>query len=410
LPTLRSTLARAGYLTRRLVDVAQDVIITEDDCGTKSFKRVTKEVISGFEIPLSKNIRGRVLSKDIVLADGTTLFKRGHMITRDEALDIEAKGVTEVFIRTPMVCKTVYGLCRQCYGLDLGRNHIVDKGESVGIVAAQAIGEPGTQLTLRTFHAGGLAGVDITAGLPRVEEIFECRTIKNPAVVAKYSGTIIDIKENGSEKIISVMSEKSETSKESLDYAVNARRVPIVKVGQDIQKGDLLTDGSANISEVYLYGGKESAEDYIIREISKVYELQGASIARKHLEIIIRQMFSRRKIKDAGDTSFSPGEIVEMTELLEENGAMKAQGLREAKGDLIILGITPTSLNAKSWISAASFQNTNRVLIANAVKGGVDNLRGLKENVTVGRLIPAGTGFRDRRALDVNTDANREQD
>ena len=402
--------ARAGYLTRRLVDVAQDVIITEDDCGTKSFKRVTKEVISGFEIPLSKNIRGRVLSKDIVLADGTTLFKRGHMITRDEALDIEAKGVTEVFIRTPMVCKTVYGLCRQCYGLDLGRNHIVDKGESVGIVAAQAIGEPGTQLTLRTFHAGGLAGVDITAGLPRVEEIFECRTIKNPAVVAKYSGTIIDIKENGSEKIISVMSEKSETSKESLDYAVNARRVPIVKVGQDIQKGDLLTDGSANISEVYLYGGKESAEDYIIREISKVYELQGASIARKHLEIIIRQMFSRRKIKDAGDTSFSPGEIVEMTELLEENGAMKAQGLREAKGDLIILGITPTSLNAKSWISAASFQNTNRVLIANAVKGGVDNLRGLKENVTVGRLIPAGTGFRDRRALDVNTDANREQD
>jgi DNA-directed RNA polymerase subunit beta' len=401
--------ARAGYLTRRLVDVAQDVIITEDDCGTKSYKCVTKEVISGFEIPLSKNIRGRVLAKDIVV-DGTTLFKRGHMVTRDEALEIEAKGVTEVFIRTPMVCKTVYGLCRQCYGLDLGRNHLVDKGESVGIVAAQAIGEPGTQLTLRTFHAGGLAGVDITAGLPRVEEIFECRTIKNPAVVAKYSGTILEIKENGSEKIISVMSEKTESSQESLDYAVNARRVPIVKVGQEIKKGDLLTDGSANIGDVYLYGGKEAAEDYIIREISKVYELQGASIARKHLEIIIRQMFSRRKIKDAGDTSFSPGEIVEMTELLEENGAMKAQGLREAKGDLIILGITPTSLNAKSWISAASFQNTNRVLIANAVKGGVDNLRGLKENVTVGRLIPAGTGFHNRRALDVNIDANREQD
>jgi DNA-directed RNA polymerase subunit beta' len=175
-------------------------------------------------------------------------------------------------------------------------------------------------------------------------------------------------------------------------------------------KGDLLTDGSANIGEVYQYGGKEAAEDYIIREISKVYELQGASIARKHLEIIVRQMFSRRKIKDAGDTSFSPGEVVEQTELLEENGAMKAQGLREAKGELIILGITPTSLNAKSWISAASFQNTNRVLIANAVKGGTDNLRGLKENVTVGRLIPAGTGFRDRRALEVNKDINREQD
>ncbi len=402
--------ARAGYLTRRLVDVAQDVIVTEDDCGTKSSKRVTKEVISGFEIPISKNIRGRVLAKEIALPDGTTMFKRGHMITRDEALEVEARGATEVFIRTPMLCKTVYGICRQCYGLDLGRNHIVDKGESVGIIAAQAIGEPGTQLTLRTFHAGGLAGVDITQGLPRVEEIFECREVKNPAVVAKYSGTVSEIKENGAEKIISVMSDKSESSKESVDYVVNARRVSIVKVGQDVQKGELLTDGSANIKDVYVYGGKEMAEDYIIREISKVYELQGASIARKHLEIIIRQMFSRRKIKEAGDSSFSPGETVEMTELLEENGQMKAQGLREAKGDLIILGITQTALNAKSWISAASFQNTNRVLINNAVKGGVDNLRGLKENVTVGRLIPAGTGFKDRRALNVNIDANREQD
>ncbi|HWC57985.1 MAG TPA: DNA-directed RNA polymerase subunit beta' [Candidatus Paceibacterota bacterium] len=403
--------ARAGYLTRRLVDVAQDVIITEEDCGTKAAKRMTKEVISGFEIPLSKNIRGRILAKEIVLPDGTKLFKRGHLITREEALMIEEKGATEVFVRTPMVCKTVYGVCQQCYGLDLGRNHLVNLGESVGIVAAQAIGEPGTQLTLRTFHAGGLAGVDITSGLPRVEEIFECRSIKNPAVVAKYNGTVTEIKENaGGEKVISVLSDKAETVKESTDYVVNARRVPIVKVGQVVQKGELLTDGSAHIHDVYLYGGREMAEDYIIREISKVYELQGASIARKHLEIIIRQMFSRRKIKEAGDTSFSPGEVVEMTELLEENGLMKAHGLREAKAELIILGITQTALHAKSWISAASFQNTNRVLITNAVKGGVDTLRGLKENVTVGRLIPAGTGFKDRHALAVNVDANREQD
>ena len=400
--------ARAGYLTRRLVDVAQDVIVTEDDCGTKASKRMTKEVISGFEIPLSKNIRGRVLAKEITLPDGSTMFKRGHLVTRDEALEVEARGATEVFVRTPMVCKTVYGICRQCYGLDLGRNHLVDKGESVGIIAAQAIGEPGTQLTLRTFHAGGLAGIDITAGLPRVEEIFECRLIKNPATVAKYSGTVSDI--NETDRTITVLSEKSETAKDSVTYQMNPRRIPIVKVGQDVVKGELITDGSANIEEVYQYGGKEMAEDYIIREISKVYELQGASIARKHLEIIVRQMFSRRKIKDAGDSSFSPGEIVEMAELLEENGRMKAQGLREAKGELLILGITTTALNAKSWISAASFQNTNRVLINNAVKGGVDKLRGLKENVTVGRLIPAGTGFRDRRALDVNIDANREQD
>lgn len=401
--------ARAGYLTRRLVDVAQDVVITGEDCGTKASKVMTKEMISGLEIPLAKNIRGRVLAKDIVTPDGTTLFKKGHLIGKNDATAIEAVGVTEVHVRTPMTCKTVYGICRQCYGLDLGRNHLVNRGESVGIIAAQAIGEPGTQLTLRTFHAGGIAGIDITTGLPRVEEIFECRNIKNPAIVAKYSGTVSEIKENGTEKTIVVLSEKSETKKDSIEYVVPPRRVPIVKVGQEITKGELLTDGSANIDDVYDYGGREAAEDYIIREISKVYELQGASIARKHLEIIVRQMFSRRKIKEAGDTSFSPGETVEYTEFLEENDRMKAMGLREAKAELIILGITQTALHAKSWISAASFQNTNRVLIQNAVKGGLDTLRGLKENVTVGRLIPAGTGFRDRAALTVNTIKREEE-
>jgi DNA-directed RNA polymerase subunit beta' len=257
-------------------------------------------------------------------------------------------------------------------------------------------------LTLRTFHAGGLAGVDITQGLPRVEEVFECRTVKNPASVAKFAGTVLEIKEDGADKTIVVLSEKEEGKKESIAYPVGPRRVPIVKVGQEILGGDLLTDGSANVDEVYEYGNREAAEDYIIREIIKVYELQGASIARKHLEIIVRQMFSRRKIKDAGDTSFSPGEVIEATELMEENFKMRDRNLKEAKGALMILGITQTALNAKSWISAASFQNTNRVLIANAVKGGTDTLRGLKENVTVGRLIPAGTGFRERSALDIN--------
>lgn len=399
--------ARAGYLTRRLVDVAQDVIITEEDCGTKTFKTVSKEIISGFEIPLSKNIRGRVLAKEVIDSNGAVLFKKGHMVTRDDSVVIEKAGVTEVAIRTPMSCKTVYGICRTCYGLDLGRNKMVEKGESVGIVAAQAIGEPGTQLTLRTFHAGGVAGVDITAGLPRVEEIFECRQIKNPAVVAKYSGTVIDIKDNNGEKVLTVLSEKEE-AKESVEYIINPKRVVIVKKGQDVIKGEILTDGSANIDEVYDYGGREMAEDYIIREISKVYELQGASIARKHLEIIIRQMFSRRKIKEAGDTPFSPGEVVEMTELLDENAKMKSEGLREAKGELMILGITQTALNAKSWISAASFQNTNRVLISNAVKGGIDKLRGLKENVTVGRLIPAGTGFREN-SLALKSNNSKEE-
>jgi DNA-directed RNA polymerase subunit beta' len=401
--------ARAGYLTRRLVDVAQDVIITEDDCGTKLAKRVTKEVISGLEIPLAKNIRGRIIAKDIVLADGSTLFKKGHLISKDDATAVEQQGITEVYVRTPMTCKTVYGICRTCYGLDLGRGHMIEKGEAVGIVAAQAIGEPGTQLTLRTFHAGGVAGVDITAGLPRVEEIFECRTIKNPALVNKYAGTVAEIKVEGTDKIITVLSSSKEAKKESVDYLVNPRRVVIAKVGQEVAAGELLTDGSANIDEVYEFGGREMAEDYIIREISKVYELQGASIARKHLEIIVRQMFSRRKIKDAGDTAFSIGDVVEVTDLIEENAKMREMDVREAKADLIILGITQTALFAKSWISAASFQNTNRVLINNAIKGGTDTLRGLKENVTVGRLIPAGTGFRDRAMLKVNDIRNHEE-
>lgn len=401
--------ARAGYLTRRLVDVAQDVIITEEDCGTKLAKRVTKEVISGLEIPLAKNIRGRILAKDIALADGSTLFKKGHLVSKDDATLVEQKGVEEVYVRTPMTCKTVYGICRMCYGLDLGRGHMIERGEAVGIVAAQAIGEPGTQLTLRTFHAGGVAGVDITAGLPRVEEIFECRTIKNPALVNKYAGTVSEIKQEGTDKIISILSSESTAKKESVDYVVNPRRVAIVKVGQEVVGGELLTDGSANIDEVYEFGSREMAEDYIIREISKVYELQGASIARKHLEIIVRQMFSRRKVKDAGDTAFSIGDVIEVTDLIEENAKMRDMNLREAKADLIILGITQTALFAKSWISAASFQNTNRVLINNAIKGGTDTLRGLKENVTVGRLIPAGTGFRDRAMLKVNDIRNHEE-
>ncbi|MEK7228327.1 MAG: DNA-directed RNA polymerase subunit beta' [Patescibacteria group bacterium] len=401
--------ARAGYLTRRLVDVAQDVIITEDDCGTKLSKRVVKEVISGLEIPLAKTIRGRILAKDIELPDGTTLFKKGHLVSKDDATTVEQKGVTEVFVRTPMTCKTVYGICRMCYGLDLGRGHMIEKGEAVGIVAAQAIGEPGTQLTLRTFHAGGVASVDITAGLPRVEEIFECRTIKNPALVNKYAGTVSEIRQGEGEKIIVVLSSDKTAKKESVEYVLNPRRVAIVKVGQEVAGGELLTDGSANIEEVYEFGSREMAEDYIIREISKVYELQGALIARKHLEIIVRQMFSRRKIKDAGDTAFSIGDVVEVTDLIEENAKMRDMDVREAKADLIILGITQTALFAKSWISAASFQNTNRVLINNAIKGGTDTLRGLKENVTVGRLIPAGTGFKDRVVLRVNDIRNHEE-
>jgi len=397
--------AKAGYLTRRLVDVAQDVVITEEDCGTKEGKIVTRENISGIEIPLSKNIRGRVLAGDLKDKNGKVIYKKGFLVTKEEAYNIEGAGFTEVFVRSPLTCHTVHGLCVNCYGLDLGRNRLVELGEAVGIIAAQAIGEPGTQLTLRTFHAGGVAGTDITTGLPRVEEIFERRIPKNPAIISETDGEVIEIRaKDGKEKVIKVLSDTkvdglahrstTEGKSNEIEYTVAFRRVPLVKTGDRVSKGDLLTDGSADIAEIFKFGTKELVEEYIIREINKVYELQSASIGRKHTEIIVRQMFSRRKIKDAGETNFSIGDIVENTAFIEENKRVAELGAKEAKAETVVLGITEVSLRTKSWLSAASFQNTNRVLIENAIKGGVDSLRGLKENVIIGRLIPAGTGFK----------------
>ena len=390
--------AKAGYLTRRLVDVAQDVVVTEEDCGTKEGKMVSHENISGIEISLAKNINGRVLAEDLKDKDGNVVYKRGFLVTKEEAANIEGAGFKEVFVRSPLTCKTVHGLCQKCYGLDLGRNHLVDLGEAVGIIAAQAIGEPGTQLTLRTFHAGGVAGTDITTGLPRIEEIFERRIPKNPAIVSETDGEILEIKDkDGKEKIIKVLSDSKVDGKSNeIEYLVAFNRIPIVKAGDKIKKGEILTNGSADIAEIFKFGGKELVEEYIIKEINKVYELQSASISRKHTEIIIRQMFSRRRVKDSGETNFSNGDIVENTAFIEENNRVGKIDKKEAKAETIVLGITEVSLRTKSWLSAASFQNTNRVLIENAVKGGVDNLRGLKENVIIGRLIPAGTGFKNR--------------
>ncbi|MEI7709294.1 MAG: DNA-directed RNA polymerase subunit beta' [bacterium] len=397
--------AKAGYLTRRLVDVSQDVVITEVDCGTKEGRIVTREDISGIEIPLSKNIRGRVLAGDLKDKDGNVVYKKGFLVTKEEAYNIEGAGFTEVFVRSPLTCRTVHGLCVNCYGLDLGRNRLVNLGEAVGIIAAQAIGEPGTQLTLRTFHAGGVAGTDITTGLPRVEEIFERRIPKNPAVVSETDGEVVSITaKDGKEKIIKVLSDidpEKINTKNEIEYTVAFHRIPTVKAGDKVKKGDLLTDGSADIASLFEFGGKELVEKYIIREINKVYELQSASISRKHTEIIIRQMFSRRKIKDAGETNFSIGDIVENTAFIEENARVAAISGKESKAEIVVLGITEVSLRTKSWLSAASFQNTNRVLIENAIKGGVDSLRGLKENVIIGRLIPAGTGFKSKVKVEV---------
>jgi DNA-directed RNA polymerase subunit beta' len=387
--------AKAGYLTRKLVDVAQDVVVTEEDCGSKEGKMVSKEIISGTEIPFSKNIRGRVLAADIKDVDGKVLYKKGFLVTKEEADKMQALGIEQALVRTPLLCKTLHGVCQMCYGLDLGRNHLVKQGESVGIIAAQAIGEPGTQLTLRTFHAGGVAGEDITQGLPRVEEIFENRTPKIPALVSKTNGEVLEVRVNGKEQIIKVLSDsKSDGKTNEVEYIVPNRRSPRVKAGEKVVAGQLLTDGSADVDEIFKYGGKEMASEYIIREINKVYELQGASISRKHIELIIRQMFSRVRVKESGSTPLPPGELVEYIEFVNENTRAEKEGGEPAKGETVLRGITDVALTTKSWLSAASFQNTNRVLINNAIRGGKDALRGLKENVIIGRLIPAGTGFR----------------
>jgi DNA-directed RNA polymerase subunit beta' len=391
--------AKAGYLTRRLFDVAQDVVVTEEDCGSKEGIPVRRKTASGMEIPLAKAIRGRFLAED-VMHDGKTLFKKGELITKQIARAIDEKELPEVIVRSPLNCRTHHGVCVKCYGTDLGKNEIIGLGEAVGTVAAQAIGEPGTQLTMRTFHAGGTASVggDITSGLPRVEEVFEKRKPKNPAIVSPVSGTVTDIETTTKEKVVTILPDLEDKKKgakavAAIELSAHIHRTLLVKVGDKVEKGQFLSDGSADLGELYKYAGKSKTQDYIISEISKLYELQGESVSRKHIELIVRQMFSRLKVKTPGGTSLAKGGVVDEWQLEEQNETAKSAGLEEAKALAVIMGITETSLSRKSFLSAASFQHTTRVLINAATRGTIDKLKGLKENVILGRLIPAGTGF-----------------
>ena len=393
--------ARAGYLTRRLFDVAQDSIVTEQDCGTKLGTAISRISASGVRIDFGEAVRGRTLSADVVV-DGETLFKKGHYILSADAVKIaEAVSVENVTVRSPMTCETRYGICATCYGMDNTTQQPIDLGEAVGTVAAQAIGEPGTQLTMRTFHAGGTASVggDITQGLPRIEEILEKRSPKNPAVVSKTDGMVVEIREEGRERVLVVAPEAGQGKKNgaAIEYTAPHPRMPFVKAGDAVVRGQLLTDGSADLDDLFEYAGRAAVQEYIIAETSKIYELQGASVSRKHLEVIVRQMFSRAKITDTGDSDYSVGDVVEQWEYTESVKAMEAENKIAPKAREMVLGIKESALSRRSFLSAASFEQTTKILINAALKGSVDTLRGLKENVILGRLIPAGTGFNGSR-------------
>ncbi|MBI4135993.1 MAG: DNA-directed RNA polymerase subunit beta' [Candidatus Vogelbacteria bacterium] len=379
--------AKAGYLTQRLVNVAQEVIITEADCGDKRGKKLTRANISSFDSGLTNIIRSRVLAADI-----KGLFKKGQLLSNFEARQIEAAGVEAVTVRSVLTCQSVRGVCQSCYGVDPGRGTLVQIGEAVGIVAAQAIGEPGTQLTMRTKHSGGVdVGGDIVGGLPRVEEIFERRLPKHPAAVSAAAGVVTEVRQTDKENIIAVI---PDTKKEAIEYKFSLFRTAMVKTGDRVAAGQLLTDGPVDLLELFRYGGKDATEEYIISEINNIYELQGASITRKHIEVIIRQMFSRWRIKEPGGTPFEIGEIVEQSDLAEANQEAVKRNLDRAAAEIMLLGISEVSLTASSFLAAVSFQQTAKMLIKTALRGGLDRLRGLKENVIVGRLIPAGTGLK----------------
>ncbi len=388
--------AVAGYLTRRLVDVAQDVVVSEVDCGENEGVEIRRADLKEVGMALSQQVFGRTLAEDI--KDPKTkkvLFKRGHLLSVEEAESLDATEVPSLVLRSPILCKTIRGVCQMCYGYDLGSNMAVKMGEAVGIVAAQAIGEPGTQLTMKTFHLGGVAGAsgDITLGLPRVEEVFEVRIPKNKAIISELDGTVIDVQERDREKVITVLGKNKKGEEESIEYVVPFGRIIVTKKGNEVTFGTPLSDGPIDINELFTIAGPHSVRTYILNEVSKVYTLQGATINNKHIEVMIRQMLSRLRIKDAGDTSFVLGEVVDRSTVDEENNRVIAEGGAPAKGVQLLMGITKVALTTSSFLSAASFMETGKVLIRASLEGRKDRLLGLKENVIVGHLIPAGTGF-----------------
>ena len=385
--------ADSGYMTRRLVDVAQDIIVREDDCGTIQGVVVSafKDEKDGIIEPLYDRILGRYTNKKVVNPETKeVIIEKGELITEQIAEKIIKTGIEEVEIRNVLTCKTEHGVCRKCYGRNLATGNIVEIGEAVGTMGAQSIGEPGTQLTMRTFHTGGVAGSDITQGLPRVEELFEARTPKGKALISEINGTVSKIEES-SGKFKIYIKNANEIREHVTVYGAKLR----VEKGDKVQAGDRLTEGNIYPKELLAVTDPNTVQQYILKEVQKVYRSQGVDINDKHVEIIARRMISQIRIMDAGDTLFLPSTTVSIREFTEGNKEVILQGKKPAIGQPILLGITKSSLQTDSFLASASFQETTRILTEASVKGRVDNLHGLKENVIIGKLIPAGTGAKE---------------
>ena len=403
--------ADSGYLTRRMVDVSQELIVRETDC-CENRDEISGMYVKGFmdgkeEIEnLQERITGRFSCETITNKDGEVLVKANHMITPRRAARIMSEGVNanggpieEVKIRTILTCKCKVGVCAKCYGANMATGEAVQVGESVGIIAAQSIGEPGTQLTMRTFHSGGVAGGDITQGLPRVEELFEARKPKGLAIITEIPGVAVINDTKKKREIIVTNPDNGDSKTYLIPYG---SRIKIVD-GQVLEAGDELTEGSVNPHDILRIKGVRAVQDYMLREVQRVYRLQGVEISDKHIEVLVRQMLKKIRIEENGDTEFLPGTLVDVLEFEEVNEKLEKEGKTPAEGKQIMLGITKASLATDSFLSAASFQETTKVLTEAAIKGKVDHLVGLKENVIIGKLIPAGTGLKRYRDIQLDT-------
>ncbi len=398
--------ADSGYLTRRMVDISQDVIVTEEDCHTDGYV-IAREFRDGNELieNLYTRIVGRTSFEDVLDTDGEVIVEKDHIIDEEKADKIVASGIKEVKLRSVLECQAKHGVCEKCYGRNLATGKKVNIGEAVGIIAAQSIGEPGTQLTMRTFHSGGIAGVGITQGLPRVEELFEARKPKGLAYIAENSGTVSLI-QNEKKTDVEITSEDGTSKKYNIPFGSRL----FVTDGDFVEKGQQLTEGSIDPHDVLKVLGKVGVQDYITKEVQKVYRLQGVEIDDRHIEVIARQMLKKVKIDEAGDTDFLPGSLQERRDVLQANKAMEEAGKEPATYTQQLLGITKASLATESWLSAASFQETTRVLTDASIKGKVDDLKGLKENIIIGKLIPAGTGMKIYNDVEIDYETKDLED